>query len=77
MATTPLARTKNRTPKRENRGSISVSIPWGLYDRLDPLAQAENTSISSIVEGLLDAHESKTETRSEENGKGKRKQKSK
>ena len=47
---------KKRTPDR-NRGSANVAVPWAVYDRLDALAAKHNSSIASVINALLEKHE--------------------
>lgn len=57
-----LTQKKTRNPSRTKQlGSVSVSVSWGVFDRLDTLATAENASIGRVIEGLLTEHEKRQE----------------
>ncbi len=58
MAALPIKKRKKRKPDRK-RATATVSVTWGLYDRLDTLAAKENAPIASVIEGLLDHFQEK------------------
>lgn len=53
---------KRRKPDRK-RSTVSVSVTWELYDRLDELANEENTPIASVIAALLENYKRDTEVK--------------
>jgi hypothetical protein len=50
---------KRRKPDRK-RSTVSVSITWELYDRLDTVANEENAPIASVIAALLAKYQTAT-----------------
>lgn len=53
-----LTEAPRRRPNRK-RATITISLPWALYDRLDTLAIQERTSIARVIQGLLSQYDKK------------------
>lgn len=50
---------KKRNPNRK-RSTVSVSVTWELYDRLDDLAMEENAPIASVIAALMAKYQTAT-----------------